>query len=61
MEQPDMDRAAQEAEQELQQVLQTSELARLLSWYQRWYQQAGHKRLGRMLAQAGKALVELGS
>ena len=46
-----MNQAAQEAENELRVKLDKKEIATaqdLLQFHQRWYQRAGHKRLGRL-------------
>jgi len=50
-----MDAAAREAKAELDEWdLERHTAADLLKWHQKWYMKAGHKRVGKILAQAGK-------
>jgi hypothetical protein len=44
-----MDRAAVEAQFELQQDVHSWSAYDLMDWWSRWYLKAGHKRLGRIL------------
>ena len=50
-----MDAAAEEAKHELNQ-LNLEAIAEVAKWFKRWYMQAGHKRLGRILIQEAKVL-----
>jgi len=47
----EMDKAAQAAEKELRQRLEAGAAPALYvaEWWARWYMQAGHKRLGRLM------------
>ena len=51
-----MDAAAKEAKYELNQ-LNLVAIAEVAQWFKKWYMQAGHKRLGRILIQEAKAPV----
>ena len=51
---PDMDKAAQDAAQELNPGWTAQEVAQ---WWAKWYHQAGHKRLGRLLVELSKRSV----
>ena len=46
----EMDEAAETAEQELMELLDTATAMDLIKWWKRHYMQAGYKRLGRILA-----------
>ena len=46
----EMDRAATDAENDLQNVNEQS-LVEVANWWRKWYRKAGHKRLGRILLQ----------
>jgi hypothetical protein len=52
----EMDKAALEAEKELRQKLETSSATALYvaEWWSKWYMQAGHKRLGRLMVKIAK-------
>lgn len=50
----EMDKAAEEAEKELQGMPQTQVIP-LARWFHAHYMKAGHKRLGRLLVQVSKA------
>lgn len=45
----EMDEAAEQAKQELEQKIQSMTALDLASWWKKHYQKAGHKRLGRVL------------
>ena len=51
---PDMDKAAQDAAQELNPGWTAQEVAQ---WWAKWYLKAGHKRLGRLLVTMTKAEI----
>lgn len=53
----EMDRAAEDAKQELAGYGPDPTSGELLSWYLRWYEKAGHKRLGRILVTLAKSLT----
>ena len=50
-----MDNAAALAHQDLDK-LNSTHVASIANWYHRWYMEAGHKRLGRILASIGKEI-----
>ena len=47
--QDEMDLAAGEAEADITPNIDTWTAKQLIGWWCRWYQRAGHKRLGRIL------------
>lgn len=53
--QQEMDAAARKAKTELQSKLSTWKARDVAAWWKRHYMQAGHKRLGRVLVELGKA------
>jgi len=53
MEQNEFDIAAAEAEQDIQKLLKDLDaetVRKLAAWWKRWFMQAGHKRLGRIIS-----------
>jgi hypothetical protein len=56
--QAEMDQAAAQAKEELQQHFGNWSAQELATWWIRWYLKAGHKRLGRILVAMGKAHAE---
>jgi len=52
--QREMDQAAEEAGEELQQHFNEWSAQDLAGWWMKWYLKAGHKRLGRILVKIGK-------
>jgi len=53
---PDMDKAAQDAAQELNPGWTAQEVAQ---WWAKWYPKAGHKRLGRLIVALTKKEISL--
>ena len=53
---PDMDKAVQDAAQELDPSWTAQEVAQ---WWAKWYLKAGHKRLGRLLVTMSKKKAEV--
>lgn len=56
-----MDRASEEAKEELDNLLETkgqdASAKDIIIWYAKWFMKAGHKRLGRQLVALAKRLV----
>ena len=50
-----MDDAAAQAQQELEQNIENLSARDIISWWSKWYMKTGHKRLGRILVAMGKA------
>ena len=52
----EMDKAVLEAEKELRQKLEAGSATALFvaDWWTKWYMQAGHKRLGRLMVKIAK-------
>jgi len=49
-----MDKAAEDARDELDAFIDQWSAISLADWWSRWYLKAGHKRLGRILVEYGK-------
>jgi len=52
-----MDNAADEAEEELN-TLDAEAVNLIANWWYKWFMQAGHKRLGRILVQMAKEMED---
>ncbi len=53
-----MDKAAEQAREELMKNFERWSARDLTAWWSTWYMRAGHKRLGRILVEIARAAAE---